>query len=200
MQNYDVNLGIGLATGMAFHAPQGTALPDYPGQELSSDWVEIGHVSEDGISFGPNRELEPLRNWAKEIERLMAADGDETVEAPFITNTAETLKTLFGEDAVTVTEADSNHGNLIKLEVSPDYMPDGEAFLFLMKDGDDLIMLGTTKGFVTSVGDVDFAPDGAITWTATISAHDWTYMKNDQATPEVMIDPQPDPDPDPNNL
>ena len=44
------NLGIGLATGMAFHAPAGTALPAYPGAELDGAWKEIGAVSEDGIS------------------------------------------------------------------------------------------------------------------------------------------------------
>ena len=174
---YDVNLGIGLATGMAYHAPANTALPAYPGEELAADWVEIGAVAEDGISWATAQERTPLRNWAKEIERMMASDETASVEAPFIHTTAETLKTLFGEDAVTVDESTADHGNLVSVDVGPDSMPNGEAFLFLMKDGDDLIMLGTTKGFVTAVGDVDFAPDSAITWTGTISAKSWKFMK-----------------------
>ena len=190
----DVNLGIGLATGMAYHAPQGTALPAYPGEELSSDWVEIGAVSEDGISWGLNQSRTPLRNWAKEIERLMAADGDSTIESPFIHTTEETLKTLFGEDAVEVTEATTEHGKIISVEIGPDAMPDGEAFLFLMKDGDDLMMVGTSKGFITEVADVAFSPTEAITWTATISSKAWTFKKNDGQVVPVVIDPQPDPE------
>ena len=56
---HDVNLGIGLATGMAFHAPAGTALPTYPGETLAEAWQEIGAVSEDGISYGMNHSMTP---------------------------------------------------------------------------------------------------------------------------------------------
>lgn len=179
---HDVNLGIGLATGMAYHAPAGTALPAYPGEELAADWVEIGSITEDGISYGMNHSFEPLRNWAKEIERLMAADGDATVKAPFMETSEETLKTLFGSDNVTVTAASQTHGKLISIDIGPDTMTDAEAFLFLMKDGDDMIMIGTTKGFITEVGDIDFKPNDAITWEATISSKTWTVMKDNGQT------------------
>ena len=179
---HDVNLGIGLATGMAYHAPAGTALPTYPGEELAADWVEIGSITEDGISYGMNHSFEPLRNWAKEIERLMAADGDATVKAPFMETSEETLKTLFGSDNVTVTAASQTHGKLISIDIGPDTMTDAEAFLFLMKDGDDMIMIGTTKGFITEVGDIDFKPNDAITWEATISSKTWTVMKDNGQT------------------
>lgn len=174
----DVNLGIGLATGMAFHAPVGTALPTYPGEKLSDAWKEIGAVSEDGISYAMNHSLEPLRNWAKEIERLTAADGDASVAAPFIDTTKETLEALFGAENVKETEATADHGKLLSIEIGPDTMPDAEAFLFLMKDGDDMLMIGTTRGFVTEVGDIAFAPTEAIKWEATISAKSWTIVKD----------------------
>ena len=55
----DVNLGVGLATGMAFHAPAGTTLPAYPGAVLDDAWKEIGAVSEDCISYGMNQSMTP---------------------------------------------------------------------------------------------------------------------------------------------
>lgn len=182
MSTYDVNMGIGNELGMAYHAPEGTALPAYPGEELAAAWEEIGAVSEDGISYGMNHSLEPLRNWAKQIERLMAADGDATVTAPFIDTTESTLKTLFGEDNITVTAATADHGKLISVDIGPDTQTGAEAFLFLMKDGDDMIMIGTTRGFVTEVADIDFAPNDAITWEATISSKSWTVMKDNGQT------------------
>ena len=41
-----VNLGIGAASGMFFHAAAGTALPTYPTETLASAWkdVEIGRA------------------------------------------------------------------------------------------------------------------------------------------------------------
>lgn len=180
MATYDVNLGIGNASGMAFHAPAGTALPAYPGADLTStDWEEIGAIAEDGISYGMNHSLDAIRNWALEIERLKSADGDATIEAPFIDTTEDVLKTLFGDDNVTVTAATQTHGKLISVEIGPDTQPGAEAFMFLMKDGDDMIMVGTTRGFVTEVADIDFGPQDAITWTATISAKSWVVMKDD---------------------
>lgn len=179
---HDVNMGIGSETGMAYHAPAGTALPAYPGAELDAAWKEIGAVSEDGISYGMNHSFDTLRNWAKQIERLMAADGDATVTAPFIDTTESTLKTLFGADNVTVTDATAEHGKLISVEIGPDTQTDAEAFLFLMKDGDDMIMIGTPRGFITEVGDIDFAPNDAITWEATISSKSWTITKDNGQT------------------
>ena len=174
----NVNLGVGLATGMAFHAPAGTALPAYPGAALDEAWKEIGAVSEDGISYGMNHSMTPLRNWAKEIERLMAADGDATIKAPFMDTTKETLETLFGAENVKATEATTEHGALISITIGPDTMPDAEAFLFLMKDGDDMIMIGSSRATVTAVDDIAFAPNSAIIWNATISAKDWTIVKD----------------------
>ena len=58
-------------------------------------------------------------------------------------------------------------------------MPEAEAYLFLMKDDDDMIMIGTTKGFITELAEVAFQPDAAITWNPTISADTWTFMKDD---------------------
>ena len=164
---------------MAFHAPANTAAPAYPGEALGAAWEEIGAVSEDGISYGLNYSKDAIRNWALEIERLKSADGDATVQAPFIDTTEEVFNTLFGASNVTVTAATADHGKLISVEIGPDTQTEGEAFLFLMKDGDDMISVYTPKGFITSVDDIDFAPDDAITWNATISSKSWTVTKDD---------------------
>lgn len=175
--NYDVNMGIGAATGMFFHAPEGTALPEYPSAQLPAAWKEGGMVSEDGITFSPAREADTLKNWAKKIVRLLPSEDNPTVEAPLITSTVETLKTVFGAENVTVVEAAAGHGETTTIEINPNKLPGKEAFIFLMKDGDDLIMLGTDSGAIKSVADVAMEPSGAITWTVKIEADTWFYVK-----------------------
>jgi hypothetical protein len=51
-----------------------------------------------------------------------------------------------------------------------------------MKDGEDMLLLGTSKGIVRDVDDVSFSPTEAITWNATIEAASWTLTKDDGQT------------------
>ena len=180
--NYDVNLGIGNSTGMFYHAPENTALPTSPYETLSAAWTHVGDVSNDGITFSSAHEFDTIKNWANVIKRLLPSDESETVVAPIIETTEEVMKTLFGEDNVTVTAATASAGKKIRIDTSPTNTPTAEAFLFLMKDGDDMIMIGTTSGFVTSVGEVTFAPGEAVTWEATISTDKFIVIKDEGPT------------------
>jgi len=174
-----VNLGIGNASGYFYHAPKGTALPDSPLAELAEAWKEVGYVSQDGITWHNGRTATPLKDWANKIRRQLQEDSTGTVEVPIISTTGEVLKTLFGEDHVTETAATSAHGKLVSVDVEEGVVSSDEAFLFIMKDGDDVMMLGTTSGLITDVADITFAPGDAITWSATVSADKWTFMKDD---------------------
>ena len=175
----ETKLGIGLATGMFFHAPAGTALPDYPAAQLDAAWEEVGDITEDGIVLATDKNTENLKNWAKVIKRVIMTDHTETIQAPIMDTTEESLKVVVGEDNVQVTAANAQHGKIVKANLSDGNLPEPEAFLFLMKDGDDMIMIGTKKGYISELAEVAFQPNAAITWNATITADVWTIMKDD---------------------
>lgn len=179
MASNKVNLGIGLATGMFYTAPAGTALPTYPSESLGADWKEAGAVTADGITWSTGKDSDPLRNWAKEVERLISSDEGGTVTAPLMYTDQNTLETIFGEDNVTVTAATSTHGKLVSVTVAPGVSAQPMAFLFIMKDGEDMLMLGTSKGMLREVSDITMAPTDAITWECTIEAASWTFVKDD---------------------
>lgn len=184
MATHNVNLGAGNAadsgtTGMFYHAPEGTALPAYPSEALAADWVEVGAISADGITLNTNHNFGTLKNWANKIARMLPAEDSGTVGAPVIDTTEESFETIFGASNVTVTPANSSHGKLVSVDITAEAIPDPEAYLFLMKDEDDMIMLGTTKGYITELGETTFVASDAITWSATITADKWTMMKDD---------------------
>ena len=91
-------------------------------------------------------------------------DHSETIQSPLMDTTAEVLKTVLGEDNVTVS------GSKTTAKLSADDLPEQEAFLWVMKDGDDMMMLGCSYGQVTAVDNVSFTPGGAINWVPTITA------------------------------
>lgn len=238
----DVKLGIGLASGMAFHATAGTSLPTYPtdivgdngdgtnsdeftatagqsaftlsesanaivsmtvngnsvastdytfsgtsftysGTSLSasdkvvityyvSAWRPLGDVTHDGITVNTDKSVTNIRNWANVIKRSILTEHTETVQAPMMDTTEETLKFVVGSDNVTVTAAAGDHGKTIDCNLSGADLPAAEAFIFIMKDGDDIMAVGMERGQVTAVESVSFSPDNAITWTPTITAQD----------------------------
>ena len=160
----DTKLGLGLATGMFYHAPAGTALPTDPTAAIPADWTHVGDVTNDGITLTMDKSVENLRNWANVIKRVIMTEHTETIQAPLMDTTEEVLKTVLGEDNVT-TASDITTVNLSAASLPPE-----EAFLFVMKDGDDMMMIGCTNGQVTEVDDVTFAPESAINWVPTITA------------------------------
>ncbi|MBR4681595.1 MAG: hypothetical protein IKP03_10935 [Fibrobacter sp.] len=166
----DVMLGLGLSTGMFFHAPAGTALPAYPGEQLAAAWEEVGDVTDAGITLTTNKSVTNLRNWANAIKRVIMTEHSETIQAPIMDTTEEVLKTVVGADNVTVTAATTTHGKIVAVNLSDGELPPEEAFLWLMKDGDTLMAIGCTHGQVSAVDNVTFAPNAAINWTPTVTA------------------------------
>lgn len=160
----DVKLGLGLATGMFYHAPAGTALPTDPTAAIPNTWTHVGDVSDAGITLALNKSATNLKNWANKIKRVIMTDHSETIQAPIMDTVEEALKTVVGASNVTTASG------VITVNLSDGDLPEQEAFLWVMKDGDDMMMIGCSYGQVSAVDNVTFAPGAAINWTPTITA------------------------------
>ncbi len=160
----DVKLGTGRATGMFYHAPAGTPLPTSPTAALPAAWTHVGDVSDAGITLALDKSTENIKNWANVIKRVIMTDHSETIQTPIMDTTEESLKVVVGADNVT------SASGVVTVSLSSGELPAEEAFLWVMKDGDDMIMIGCTHGQVTAVDNVNFAPGSAINWVVTISA------------------------------
>lgn len=175
----NVLIGAGLATGMAFRAPKGTVLPTSPMETLSADWVNIGAVAEDGVTLTlPSGDV--LRNWAMIAERKINNEAGK-IAVPFMYTDDEVLKTLFGASNVTEIAATATHGNVVSVEFATDVSAEPAAYLFLMKDGDKLAMLGSSDALITDIADVTFNASNAANWNATIEGN-WTFAIDDGQT------------------
>ena len=159
----DVKLGLGLATGMFYHAPAGTVLPTDPTAAVPNTWTHVGDVSDAGITLALNKSATNLKNWANKIKRVIMTDHSETIQSPIMDTVEEALKTVVGASNVTTASG------VITVNLSDGDLPEQEAFLWVMKDGDDMMMIGCSYGQVSAVDNVTFAPGAAINWTPTIT-------------------------------
>ena len=161
----DTKLGLGLATGMFYHAPAGTTLPTDPTTAIDTQtWKHVGDVSDAGITLTMDKSVTNLRNWANVIKRVIMTEHSETIQSPIMDTTEESLKAVVGENNVTTASG------VTTVNLSDGELPPEEAFLWVMKDGDDMMMIGCTNGQVSAVDNVTFAPGSAINWTPTITA------------------------------
>lgn len=175
----EVLIGAGKATGMFYTAPKGTALPETPGTTPGSAWQLVGDISEDGISLKlPSGDV--LRNWALVAKRKINTENG-VVSAPIMDTTQKVLETLFGAENVNVTAASSTHGAISSVELAPDVAAEPAAYLFLMKDGDTLAMVGSSDALITEIADVAFKPGEAAIWNASIDGT-WTFAIDDGNT------------------
>lgn len=172
MATNDVKIGLGDATGMLYTAPAGTALPTTPSAAIANTWEKVGDVTDAGITLGLSKSVTNLKNWANQIKRSIQTEHVETIQSPLMDTTEESLKFCMGERNVTVTAASSSHGTIVKVNLSPNDLPAPKAYLWVMKDGDDMIMIGCSTGQVTAVENVTFAPNAGINWVPTITAQD----------------------------
>ena len=114
-----------------------------------------------------------------ELDLTRCHDLRFLIKVPIMDTTKTVLETVFGNNKVTTVAATSSHGNLIKVDMSNGDTPGGSAFLFIMKDGDRLSMLGTESGFVSSLDSLSFKPDDAVNWIATISSDKFVFVTDD---------------------
>lgn len=176
MSNSEVFLGLGKATGFAYSAPENTSLPAYPSESPNVAFVEIGAVGEDGIDLTlPSGEV--IKNWALKAERRINTENGK-IKVPFIATNKKVLETAFGANFVEYLAATTQHGNVTSVTLTPDVSPSVKSFLFLMKDGDRLAMIGCQDGLVESVDDITFNGTTPVSWNLTIDGT-WTLRFDD---------------------
>lgn len=158
-----VLLGIGDASGYFFHAPSGTAIPKVT-EAVPSEWKQVGLVTSDGLTLSNDYGADSIRDWSNQIQRVISSDTEQTASCGIMDTNEETFKVMFGADAVT---QDRESGTTT---VSiPHETPKEEAFLWRIKDGDNVVQVACQRGQVQEMDDITFAPGDAVVWTPTIT-------------------------------
>ena len=170
MASNEVNVGKGRASGMFYVAAAGTAIPTTLAT-LPTGWTEAGFISEDGMELQLSRDIEDIKDWSNTIRRTILTDHDEKTSGACISTTAEALAELFGESNVT-----EGTGS-ITVNLSASDLPAVKAYLFVMKDGDDLMCFGCSNGQISVSDNVSFTAGDGIAWPFEITAQGDTGMQ-----------------------
>lgn len=158
-----VSTGKPKTTGAVHWAPKGTAAPTGVNEELGSSYVDVGYLTEDGVSM--DRENNSIKAWGG--DDVITIRKESVAINLMQSKDLNVLKLVFGEENVT---ADDNTGE-ITVKSMADYSQAG-VFVF------DMIMRGgipkrvvVPNGTVSEVGGVTYKDDEAIVYPVTIQAN-----------------------------
>lgn len=155
-------------TGGVFVAPKGTELPVSVTEQLSSEFVSLGYVTEDGVTEAVSRDVEKKKAWGNQTVKILTTD--HTVEYSLsLMETANlaAMKTVYGEDNVEQ-KAD---GSVVMLNA--DELPE-QVIVFDMLDKSSKIgkRIVVPAGKVTELGDTTYVHSDTTQFEITIEAMD----------------------------
>lgn len=175
--NADVRVGAPdqKVTGAIKHAPKGTAIPTLASitkAAVALDQAFTGdeYVSQDGLTLAPSMSTTEIKDWSGATVRKVLEDFDGTLSWTMISTNAGALAIAFGADHVTTAAATTTHGAQVQAALGA-YLPEEQAWVFLMKDGDARIVIAVPDGQITEVGEVTFASNTAVGWQVTLSCY-----------------------------
>lgn len=162
-------------TGAVKHAPLGTAIPKLA--DITKAAVTINeaftgneYVSEDGLTLSPSMSTTDIKDWSGSTVRKVLESFDGTLSWTMISTNKDALAITFGSANVTSVTASTTHGNQAQATLGA-YLPEEQAWVFLMKDGDARVVIAVPDGQITEVGEVSFASNAAIGWAVTLSCY-----------------------------
>lgn len=107
-----------LAAGGVYVAPLATPKPATAITTLSSPWIALGHIGEDGVTETQDRTIDKKKNWGGATVKLLQTDYVHHFSFTFLESlNAEVLKVVYGEDNVTVS------GDTVTVTKNADKLP-----------------------------------------------------------------------------
>lgn len=175
--NADVRVGAPdqKVTGAIKHAPKGTTIPTLASitkAAVTLDQAFTGdeYVSQDGLTLTPSMSTTEIKDWSGATVRKVLKSFDGTLSWTMISTNEGALSIAFGSEHVTAVTASTAHGAQVQAALGA-YLPEEQAWVFLMKDGDARIVIAVPDGQITEVGEVTFASNAAVGWQVTLSCY-----------------------------
>lgn len=163
----NVSTGKPKVAGAVYRAPKGTALPTDASSALAQAYVDMGYISEDGVTNTNSPDTENIKDWGGRIVLVVANEKSDSFQLTFIESTnVNVLETVYGTDNVTV----DSQNNTITVQANADELSE---FVYVidmaLRDG-AMKRIVIPNGQLSEVGDIVYKSDEAIGYEVTLEA------------------------------
>ena len=168
MDASNVSFGKAKATGAVFIAPAGTTLPTNATTALSSDFINLGYISEDGLVNSVETDTEDIKAWGGDTVLVGQTSFKETFTVNLLETNANALKAYYGADNVTVDE----DTGAITVKQTATVLPEQVVVFEVVMTGNRVKRIVLPKGqIVDRSGEISYTDGAAITYPAVFQAY-----------------------------
>lgn len=165
MANYTSAAKGSSINGAAYVAPTGTTLPTDASAELDAAFINLGYVSEDGLTNSNSPDSEQIKDWTgSNVLTIQSGREDKFTFTLLGALDAEVQKLIYGDANV---EGTFEKGMTIKANQTE---LEGHVFVFDMAVKGGLKRVVVPNGWITSVGDITYSGSDAIKYELEITA------------------------------
>ena len=152
--------------GGAIHwAPIGSTLPTSATASLDGAFVELGYVSEDGLTNNNSPESDTVKAWGGDTVLNLQTDRPDTFALTLLESlNTDVLKTIYGSANVTV----DGSGN-ITVKATAGEMPSGAWVFDMILKGGRAKRIVVPNGTISELGEIVYKDDEAVGYNVTIT-------------------------------
>ena len=163
----NVSTGKPKVAGAVYRAAAGTTLPTSASATLGGAWVDMGYISEDGVTNSNSPSSEKIKDWGGQTVLVVSTEKPDTFKLKFIESlNSNVLETVYNDDNVTV---DSVNGT-ITVAVNADGAEEYAYVIDMVMRGGALKRIVIPAGMVSEVGDIVYKSDEAVAYEVTLEA------------------------------
>lgn len=163
----NVSTGKPKVAGAIYRAPLGTALPTDANSTLNGGFVELGYVSEDGVTNNNTPDSDSVQAWGgATVLVLQTEKPDEWTMTLIEALNPNVLKTVYGDSKVTV----DSTANTITVQATADQLADNEYVIDMVLKGGALKRVVIPNGSLSEVGEIVYKDDDPIGYEITLAA------------------------------
>lgn len=161
----NVSAGKPKVAGAVYRAPIGTTLPTDATTALAATYVDMGYISEDGVTNSNGPETEKVKAWGGQTVLIVSTDKPDTFQLTFLEAlNANVLETVYGEDNVT----ENGSAGTISVVANAEALEDHVYVMDLaMRDG-ALKRIVIPQGSLSELGDIVYKDDEAVGYEVTL--------------------------------
>lgn len=145
------------AVGSVYHAPLLTALPTDTTTALNVAFVDVGYISEDGLSAAVEQGSTDIRAWGGDLVRRITTEFGYSLTFTMLELNANSVAAYYGNGTATAWEVKSSQIR--------------KAWVAHITDGAKIRRIVIPDGEVTDRGDITFATADAIGYEVTVTAY-----------------------------
>ncbi len=161
----NVSYGKPKVEGAVYYAPTSTDLPTDAVADLNEAFVNLGYISEDGLTNENSPESESIKAWGGDTVLTTVTDKPDTFSFTLIeSKNINVLKYIYGSENVTGELATG-----IKVTANSKPVPECSLVIdMVLKDAIKRIVI--PRASVSELGEISYADEDAIGYEVTINA------------------------------